>query len=156
MFISLSQAGLVHIRHGRTTTVTGEPAGDTRASGRMRLTRPQYSHDCKLSGCKPHVCKTMAKSTIHIIHSILSGAFEAAERWQRYLSANCFGDYLTRSGIDVPTRELLTFAMLASLGGCDAQVKGHVTANLNVGNDRARLLSVLTVLIPFIWVPPHR
>ena len=71
----------------------------------------------------------------------------------RYLSANCFGDYLTRSGIDVPTRELLTFAMLAFLGGCDAQVKGHVAANLNVGNDRARLLSVVTVLIPFIGYP---
>jgi 4-carboxymuconolactone decarboxylase len=72
---------------------------------------------------------------------------------QRYLSGNCFGDYLTRSGIDVPVRELLTFAILASLGGCDAQVKGHVAANLNVGNDRARLLSVLTVLIPFIGYP---
>jgi alkylhydroperoxidase/carboxymuconolactone decarboxylase family protein YurZ len=66
---------------------------------------------------------------------------------------NCFGDYLTRTGIDVPTRELLTFAMLASLGGCDAQVKGHVVGNLNVGNDRARLLSVLTALIPFIGYP---
>ena len=28
--------------------------------------------------------------------------------------------------------------MLVSLGGCDPQVKGHVAANLNVGNDRAR------------------
>ena len=82
MFIAMSEAGLVHIRHGRTTTVTGEPEGDTKASGRLRLTRPQYGHDCKLSGCKPHVCKPMAKSTIHIIHSILSGAFEAAERWE--------------------------------------------------------------------------
>jgi 4-carboxymuconolactone decarboxylase len=72
---------------------------------------------------------------------------------QRYLSANCFGDYVARAGIDVPTRELLTFAMLASLGGCEAQVKGHVAGNLNVGNDRARLLSVLTVLIPFIGYP---
>jgi 4-carboxymuconolactone decarboxylase len=72
---------------------------------------------------------------------------------QRYLSANCFGDYLTRTGIDVPARELLTFAMLASLGGCDAQVKGHVAGNLNVGNDRAQLLSVLTVLIPLIGYP---
>ncbi len=82
MFIALAEAGLVHIRHGRTTTVTGEPEGDTGASGRLRLTRPQYGHDCKLSGCKPHVCKPMARSTIHIIHSILSGAFEAAERWE--------------------------------------------------------------------------
>jgi 4-carboxymuconolactone decarboxylase len=27
---------------------------------------------------------------------------------QHLLSANCFGDYLTRTGIDIPTRELLT------------------------------------------------
>jgi 4-carboxymuconolactone decarboxylase len=72
---------------------------------------------------------------------------------QRFLSANCFGDHLTRTGIDVPTRELLTFAMLVSLGGCEPQVKGHVAANLHVGNPRARLLDVLTQLIPFIGYP---
>jgi 4-carboxymuconolactone decarboxylase len=72
---------------------------------------------------------------------------------QRYLSANCFGDHLTRSGIDVPTRELLTFSMLVTLGGCNPQVKGHVAANLNVGNDRARLIEVLTQLLPFIGYP---
>jgi 4-carboxymuconolactone decarboxylase len=58
--------------------------------------------------------------------------------FQRFLSANCFGDHITRTGIGVPMRELLTFAMLAVLGGCDPQVKGHVAANLNVGNDRRR------------------
>lgn len=72
---------------------------------------------------------------------------------QRLLSANCFGDYLTRGGIDVPTRELLTFSFLAALGGCDPQVRGHVTANLNVGNDRARLIDVATQLLPFIGYP---
>jgi 4-carboxymuconolactone decarboxylase len=30
---------------------------------------------------------------------------------QRHLSANCFGDYYTRSGLDLKTRELLTFSM---------------------------------------------
>jgi 4-carboxymuconolactone decarboxylase len=87
------------------------------------------------------------------VDAMYHAAPDDEQHLQRYLSANCFGDYLTRSGIDVPTRELLTFAMLASLGGCDAQVKGHVAGNLNVGNDRARLLSVLTVLIPFIGYP---
>jgi len=72
---------------------------------------------------------------------------------QHYLSANCFGDNYTRTGIDVPTRELLTFSMLVALGGCEAQVKGHVTANLHVGNDRARLIDVLTQLLPFIGYP---
>jgi 4-carboxymuconolactone decarboxylase len=72
---------------------------------------------------------------------------------QRWLSANCFGDHLTRGGIDVPTRELLTFVMLASLGGCESQLAGHVAANRNVGNERAVLLNVLTQLIPYIGYP---
>ncbi|HEY5554654.1 MAG TPA: carboxymuconolactone decarboxylase family protein, partial [Cellulomonas sp.] len=72
---------------------------------------------------------------------------------QRYLSGNCFGDHYTRGGIDMPTRELLTLAMLVALGGCDTQVKGHVAANLNVGNDRARLIAVVTQLLPFIGYP---
>jgi 4-carboxymuconolactone decarboxylase len=73
--------------------------------------------------------------------------------FQQFLSANCFGDYYTRGGIDVRTRELLTFAMLAALGGCDPQVKGHVAANLNVGNGRQLLISVTTALLPFIGYP---
>jgi 4-carboxymuconolactone decarboxylase len=72
---------------------------------------------------------------------------------QRYLSANCFGDHYTRAGIDVPTRELLTFAMLISMGGCEPQAKGHVAANLNVGNGRQALLSVATQLLPYIGYP---
>jgi 4-carboxymuconolactone decarboxylase len=72
---------------------------------------------------------------------------------QHYLSANCFGDHLTRTGIDIPTRELLTFAMLVSHGGCEPQVKGHVAANLHVGNDRARLIEVVTQLLPYIGYP---
>ena len=72
---------------------------------------------------------------------------------EHYLSANCFGDNYTRTGVDIPTRELLTFSMLVALGGCEAQVKGHVAANLNVGNDRARLIDVLTQLLPFIGYP---
>jgi len=55
--------------------------------------------------------------------------------------------------IDVPTRELLTLSMLAALGGCDAQVRGHVAANLNVGNDRTRLIDVIRQLLPFIGYP---
>jgi 4-carboxymuconolactone decarboxylase len=72
---------------------------------------------------------------------------------QRFLSANCFGDYLTRSGIDIPTRELLTLSMLIALGGCDPQVKSHVAANVRVGNERVKLIAVLTQLLPFIGYP---
>jgi 4-carboxymuconolactone decarboxylase len=87
------------------------------------------------------------------VNALYAAAPDDEQHIQGYLSANCFGDHLTRTGIDIPTRELLTFAMLVSLGGCEPQVKGHVAANLNVGNDRARLLAVLTQLIPFIGYP---
>jgi 4-carboxymuconolactone decarboxylase len=72
---------------------------------------------------------------------------------QKYLSANCFGDFYTRTGIDVKTRELLTFSMLLSLGGCESQVKGHIQGNINVGNDKETLLSVVTQLLPYVGYP---
>jgi len=34
-----------------------------------------------------------------------------------------FGDYYTRNGLDLKTRELLTFSILLSLGGCEPQLK---------------------------------
>jgi 4-carboxymuconolactone decarboxylase len=72
---------------------------------------------------------------------------------QRFLSANCFGDNYTRTGLDIRTRELLTLSMLIALGGCDPQVRGQVAANLRVGNDRRRLIDVVTQLLPFIGYP---
>ena len=72
---------------------------------------------------------------------------------QRYLSGNCFGDHLTRTGLDLATRELITFSFLIALGGCDPQVKSHVSGNLNVGNDRSRLIEVVTQLLPYIGYP---
>jgi 4-carboxymuconolactone decarboxylase len=72
---------------------------------------------------------------------------------QKYLSANCFGDYYTRKGLDIKTRELLTFSMILSLGGCEPQLKGHIQGNLNVGNDKEVLLSVVTQLLPYVGYP---
>lgn len=71
---------------------------------------------------------------------------------QQYL-AGCFGDYYSRNGLDIKTRELLTFSMLISMGGTEAQVKGHIHGNVNVGNDKETLLSVTTQLLPYIGYP---
>ena len=87
------------------------------------------------------------------VERMYASAAEDELHFQRFLSANCFGDYLTRDGIGVPVRELITFAMLTALGGCDPQVRSHVAANLNVGNDRQTLIGVITVLLPFIGYP---
>lgn len=71
----------------------------------------------------------------------------------RYLSANCFGDYQTRTSLTAQQRELLTFSILISLGGCESQVKSHIRGNVNVGNDKATLLAVATQLLPYNGYP---
>jgi 4-carboxymuconolactone decarboxylase len=71
----------------------------------------------------------------------------------RFLSANCFGDTYTRTGLDVKIRELLTFSMLLALGGCEPQLKGHIQGNLQVGNGRETLMAVITQLLPFVGYP---
>lgn len=43
--------------------------------------------------------------------------------------------------------------MLAALGGCESQIKGHVRGNQSVGNDKETLLSILTQLLPYIGYP---
>jgi len=72
---------------------------------------------------------------------------------QHFLSANCFGDYYTRAGLDLKCRELVTLSILIALGGTDTQVKGHVRANINVGNGREVLLDVITQLLPWVGYP---
>ena len=98
-------------------------------------------------------CGAEADHRRRVVDKLYASAPADQQHIQRYLSANCFGDSYTRTGVDVATRELLTFSMLVSLGGCDPQVKGHVAANLHVGNDRAKLIDVLTQLLPFIGYP---
>ncbi|HVL21454.1 MAG TPA: carboxymuconolactone decarboxylase family protein [Amaricoccus sp.] len=87
------------------------------------------------------------------IEGLYANAPADAMHIQRYLSADCFGDAYTRTGLDLPLRELLTLSILAAHGGCDPQVRGKVAANLNVGNDRALMIAVVTQLLPFIGYP---
>ncbi len=69
------------------------------------------------------------------------------------LSANCFGDYYTRTGLNLKERELITFTAIISLGGCEPQAKAHVNANISVGNTRQQLLDAVTIALPYIGYP---
>ena len=49
------------------------------------------------------------------------------------LLVEIFGDIYTRPNLDFKERELVTLASLLTLGGCEAQLKVHTNAALNVG-----------------------
>lgn len=71
----------------------------------------------------------------------------------RWLAANCFGDYYTRGGLDLKARELITFCFLAAQGGCEPQLVAHSQGNMNLGNDKAFLLRVVAQILPYIGYP---
>lgn len=78
---------------------------------------------------------------------------EDSRHINEWLAANCFGDYYTRAGLDLKTRELITFCFLVAQGGCEPQVKGHIAGNYRVGNDRGLLIAVISSNLPFIGYP---
>ncbi|MEI0531753.1 carboxymuconolactone decarboxylase family protein [Brachyspira pilosicoli] len=72
---------------------------------------------------------------------------------QNFLSANCFGDFYTRKGLDLKTRELLTFIMIISLGGAEPQATAHANANIKMGNSKDMMLEAVTQCLPYIGYP---
>lgn len=71
----------------------------------------------------------------------------------RWLAANCFGDYYTRGGLDLRQREMITFCFLAAQGGCEPQLTAHAKGNMNLGNDREFLIRVISQCLPYIGYP---
>lgn len=71
----------------------------------------------------------------------------------RWLAANCFGDYYTRNGLNDQEREMITFCFILAQGGCENQLRGHTAGNLGVGNDREKLYSIVEQCMPYIGYP---
>ena len=71
----------------------------------------------------------------------------------RWLAANCFGDYYTRTGLSYAQREMITFCFLAAQGGCEPQLTSHAGGNMKVGNDKDFLIRVVSQCLPYIGYP---
>ncbi|MFR5865932.1 MAG: carboxymuconolactone decarboxylase family protein [Acutalibacteraceae bacterium] len=71
----------------------------------------------------------------------------------RWLAANCFGDYYTRGGLTLAERELITFCFLMAQGGCEPQLIAHSKGNMRMGNDKDLLLKVVSHCLPYIGYP---
>lgn len=80
------------------------------------------------------------------------------EAWKKatvnkWLASNCFGDYYTRTGLDLKQREMITFCFLYGQGDCVPQVMAHIQGNLNLGNDKAFLTNVVLQCVPYMGYP---
>lgn len=71
----------------------------------------------------------------------------------RWLASNCFGDYYTRTGLNLAQREMITFCFLMAQGGCEPQLTAHAKGNMNIGNDKNFLIRVVSQCLPYIGYP---
>ena len=76
-----------------------------------------------------------------------------AEFVPRMLTELCFGDYMSRDGMDGKTRELLTVVLLAALGGAEVQVRSHVEGALKAGNSKEELVCALVHAGCYMGIP---
>ena len=78
---------------------------------------------------------------------------EFAEAIPRILTESCFGDFYTRGGLDIKTRELMIFCALATLGELTGKWASHAVGNMKVGNDKETLISAMVQCYPYIGFP---
>ncbi len=78
------------------------------------------------------------------IGTITDDMSESQKLQTLYLSGICFGDFYNRDGLDLNTREFLTFCTIAGNGNCLSQLSSHTIGNIGVGHStdmlRAELL----------------
>ena len=90
---------------------------------------------------------------VEMIQAMNDNAPECQKHFNTFLEGYCFGDFYTRDGLNDQQRELITFTFIATLGGCENQLRGHTQGNLSVGNTKEKLVSAVTIMLPYIGFP---
>lgn len=77
---------------------------------------------------------------------------ELKEYVPRFLTEADFGDFYTRGTLDVKTRELLGYCILAALGA-EFQLKVHANGSIKAGNTKEELIAAMVQCIGYIGFP---
>jgi len=64
-----------------------------------------------------------------------------------------FADVVSRPGIDLRTREMLTVAALMAMGNAPEQLEFHIRAAMNVGVSREEIIEILLQIAVYAGVP---
>ncbi len=64
-----------------------------------------------------------------------------------------FGDIYSRPGLTLAQRELLSLASLVTIGGLDAQLRGHTRGALNVGCTPTEILETVIHVVQYAGFP---
>jgi len=78
---------------------------------------------------------------------------EIAPDLYRYIVEFAFGDILSRPGLPVATREIVTLSALSAMGTAQPQLRVHLNAALNVGVSRAQIVELFMQIAVYAGIP---
>lgn len=83
----------------------------------------------------------------------LPGLEEIAPGFPDWIVTSLFGGTYQRDGLEHRDRQLINIAVLATLGGVDPQLTGHIRSSLRVGLTEQQIVEVFVHLAPYIGTP---
>lgn len=90
------------------------------------------------------------------VDNMLATSPKGQEHIIEFLISYCYGQFYSRNGIDMQHRELITFCILASMGGCDAQLVTHAKACKSLHISLEEMVASATAVLPWIGFPRTR
>ncbi|WP_413653558.1 carboxymuconolactone decarboxylase family protein [Pantoea sp. B65] len=85
--------------------------------------------------------------------AVTGSLMETAPDLSRFIVEFCYGDILSRSGIDNRTKELAIIALLTAKTGAAPQLKVHISAALNVGVAASEIIEVIQQMAIYAGFP---
>ncbi|WP_051966472.1 carboxymuconolactone decarboxylase family protein [Kitasatospora mediocidica] len=83
----------------------------------------------------------------------LPGLEAIAPGFADWIVTSLFGGTYQREGLTLRDRQLVNLGVLATLGGVDPQLTGHIRSSLRVGLTEQQIVEVFVHLAPYIGTP---
>lgn len=71
----------------------------------------------------------------------------------KYIVEFAFGDIYARNGLTLQEREMITLSSLLTAGGCESQLKVHISGALHVGLPQSKIIEIFLQCIPYTGFP---
>ncbi|MEX2100012.1 MAG: carboxymuconolactone decarboxylase family protein [Acidimicrobiia bacterium] len=84
---------------------------------------------------------------------VMTALQDIAPDLARYIAEFAFGDVYSRPELVPRDRQLVTIGVLSALGGCEAQLRVHVGAALNVGLTPREIVEAVIHVVVYAGFP---
>jgi 4-carboxymuconolactone decarboxylase len=85
--------------------------------------------------------------------AVIASLRDIAPDLARFIIEFSYGDVISRPGLELATRELISIAMLTVLGTARPQLKVHISAALHVGSSQAQIVEVVEQMALYAGFP---